>query len=329
MMGRFLLIRLSSLGDIIHTLPAFASLRNNFPEANLIWAVDAKGAEILKFVPGIDEIVVVGDKGWRQKIRGKNQTALDFQGLVKSGFIAFLSGAKKRVGFSRKNLKEPLASLFYTDRPKEIFEDAHVISKNLRLLTKIGIREEKYEFPLRLPEELMESVADKLRGLGFDKKKKLILFNVGASWETKRWFPDGWIATWERLKNNGLFPLLLWGNDEEKRTAQTVSAATGISLAPFLPVPEVMALVKQSSLLVSGDTFALQVACALKVPVVAIFGPTNPKRNGPFSPEDKTAFHEMECSLCYKRTCRTMECLNKITPDEVAAMATEQLRKNA
>jgi lipopolysaccharide heptosyltransferase I len=326
MMDRFLIIRLSSLGDIIHSLPAYAALRNNFPEAKLIWIVEKKGTHILKYVPGIDEIVVVGENGWRRKIRNKNQTAIDFQGLFKSGLIAFISGAKKRIGFNRKNLKEPLASLFYTDSPNQISEDEHVISKNLSLLTAIGIKEEEYEFPLQLPEGLIKSVAEITRGLGFDKNKKLVLLNVGAAWETKRWSPDGWTETWNLLKKDGLFPLLLWGNEAEKRIARTVSAATGISIAPFLPVPEVMALIKQSSLLISGDTFALQVACALKVPVVAIFGPTNPKRNGPFRPEDRAVFHELDCSLCYKRTCRTMECLKKITPEEVAAMARELLR---
>jgi heptosyltransferase-1 len=88
-------------------------------------------------------------------------------------------------------------------------------------------------------------------------------------------------------------------------------------------------LAKESSLLVSGDTFALQVACAFSRPVVGIFGPSNPRRNGPFSPHDKVAFHEIECSYCYKRTCPTIECLKKITPQEVAALSHKLLKENA
>jgi heptosyltransferase-1 len=95
-----------------------------------------------------------------------------------------------------------------------------------------------------------------------------------------------------------------------------------------MTIKEVMALVKESSLLISGDTFALQAACALSRPVVGIFGPTNPGRNGPFSPEDKVAFHEIPCSFCYKRKCSKLECLKKISAEQVASLSLNIL-KNA
>ena len=120
-MDNILIIRLSSLGDIIHTLPAFSALREKKPEAKIVWIVEENGREILDLVPGIDRIVVAKTKGWkvtslkswsevkriRKNIRNRDQTAIDFQGLVKSGVVAYLSRAKRRVGFHRKNLKEP------------------------------------------------------------------------------------------------------------------------------------------------------------------------------------------------------------------------------
>ena len=342
-MNNFLIIRLSSLGDIIHTLPAFSALRENFPEAEISWVVEDKGKEILDFVPGVDKIIVAHTEGWRintkkfwseisrlkRELKNENQIALDFQGLVKSGFLTFLSGAQKRVGFHRKNLREPLAALFYTERLEEIPETIHVINKNLKLLTKIGIQEEKYEFPLALPDELSEEVKAKLRKIGYDEKKKLIIFNVGAAWETKRWFPEKWVELIEMIKKKEFFSILLWGNEEEKALALKVHEKTRVLLSPFLSLKEVMALVKESSLLISGDTFALQVACALFRPVVGIFGPSNPRRNGPFGSHDKVAFHEIECSYCYKRTCPSLECLKKITPQEVAELGLQLLKENA
>ncbi|NIM59451.1 MAG: lipopolysaccharide heptosyltransferase I, partial [Candidatus Aminicenantes bacterium] len=335
-------IRLSSLGDIIHTLPAFSALRKNFPESSISWIVEDKGREILEFVPGIDKIVVAQTEGWRlhkkkfwteisrlkKEIRSENQVVLDFQGLVKSGFIASLSGSKKRIGFHRKNLREPLAAVFYTEKLEEIPETIHVISKNLKLLTRIGIQDEKYEFPLAVPEELSDGVKTKLQKTGYDKQKKLVLFNVGAAWETKRWFPEKWVEFIELMKTKELFSLLLWGNEEEKSLAKEVHEKTHVPLAPYFSLKEVMALVKESSLLVSGDTFALQVACAFSRPVVGIFGPSNPRRNGPYGPRDKVAFHEMECSSCYKRKCPTIECLKKITPQEVATLSQQLLKEN-
>jgi lipopolysaccharide heptosyltransferase I len=327
-MDNFLIIRLSSLGDIIHTLPAFSALRKNFPKAKISWVAEDKGKEILDLVPGIDEIIVASSPGWRKKIKNRNRVALDFQGLLKSGLIVFLSRARKRIGFHRKNLKEPLASFFYTDKLKTILEDRHVISKNLKLLTKIGIHEDRYEFPLQVPEDTRESVRMKLKDLGYSQDKKLIVYNLGAAWETKRWFPEKWAKLIEIVKNEKLFPVLLWGNEKERELALAVKKETGIPLAPFLTIKEVLALLKEAELLVSGDTFALQAACALSVPVVGIFGPTNPRRNGPFSPRDRIVYHQLECSPCYQRTCRTMDCLKKISPEEVAVQVLQTLEKN-
>jgi lipopolysaccharide heptosyltransferase I len=337
----FLIIRLSSLGDIIHTLPAFSALRKKFPKARISWVVEKKGKEILDLVPGLDEVIVVNTEKWKLKniwqeisqlkrnIKNRNQVALDFQGLLKSGFISYLSRSQRRIGFHRKNLKEPLASLCYTDKLEEMPEDIHVISKNLRLLEKVGIREKNYEFPIELPTELSESVKFSLNEIGYEEDKKLILLNVGAGWETKRWFPERWIELWLKIKQEDLFPLLLWGNEEERDIASIVNQQASIPLAPHLSVKEVMALVKMSSLIISGDTFALQVACAFSVPVVGIFGPTNPQRNGPFNPEDKVAVHEIKCSFCFKRTCPTLECLKKITVNKVAELCSQSLKENA
>jgi len=328
-MENFLIIRLSSLGDIIHTLPAFSALRKNFPKAHISWIAEKKGKELLDFVPGIDGIIVTHEKGWRKKIRERKRIALDFQGLVKSGFIASLSGARKRIGFHHKNLKEPLASLFYTERLEELPDGIHIISKNLKLLEKLGIREEKYEFPLQLPDKILNEVREKLKKIGYEKKKKLIIYNVGAAWETKRWFPEKWIMLIQRMEREEHFPLLLWGNEEERRLADKVREKTSVPLAPFFSVKEVMALIKESSLLVSGDTFALQAACAFSLPVIGIFGPTNPLRNGPFNPRDKVAFARLNCAPCYKRTCPTgLKCLERISAEEMAEMALEELEKN-
>ena len=342
-MNSFLIVRLSSLGDIIHTLPAFSALRKNFPEANISWVVEEKGKEILDLVPGIDRIITVRPAGWqiwknkfwselsgfREKTREKNQLALDFQGLLKSSVLCFLSGASKRFGFHWKNCREPLASLFYTRKLRRIPEDIHVIRKNLMLLTLFGIEEEKYEFPLVLPDELKKAVQAKLKKIGYEENKRLVIFNVGAAWKTKRWFPERWIQVIQKLVRGNLFPLLLWGTEDEKQLALKINSQTNVPLAPFLSLTQVMALVERAELLISGDTFALQLACAFSRPVVGIFGPTNPRRNGPFGFHDKVAFHELQCSYCYKRSCSSLECLKAIQPDDVTRLSFEILEKHA
>jgi len=338
----FLIIRLSSLGDIIHTLPAFSALRKKFPESRISWIVEQKGQDILELVPGIDQIHVLPVTKWqlsrkhfwqilsrfKKKISGKDQVALDFQGLVKSAFISYLSHAKRRIGFHRQNLREPLASFFYTDHLEEIPETNHVVQKNLALLHLLGIQEDGFDFPLHIPDELCDSVLSKLKQTGYTNDKKLVLLNVGAAWETKRWFPDRWIRTARMIQKADSFLLLLWGNEKEKSLASYISRNVHIPISPFLNLKEVIALIKRAHLLISGDTFALQAACALSIPVVGIFGPTSPQRNGPFLPADRVAFHPIKCSYCYKRKCSKLECLDKISSEEVTDLVFKRLKSS-
>jgi heptosyltransferase-1 len=330
-MDRVLIIRLSSLGDIIHTIPAFAALRKAFPGTVIRWAVEEKGKEILDLVPGIDEVAVIDKRSYRRsagRIRGRDQTVLDFQGLVKSALLGYLSRARRRLGFSRKNLKEPLAGLFYTERASPIpEEETHVIAKNLRLLELLGIKEARFEFPLRIPEDAVRTVGSKLSACGYSDGRRIIVFNVGAAWESKRWPAEKWAESISRAALSDAFAVLLWGNEEEKRLAEAVAEKTGIAVAPFLTIKEVIALLRSASLLVSGDTFALQAACALDVPVVALFGPTNPRRNGPFRERDKVISGGKDCSPCYKHACSPLLCMQAISPDEVAAAVRSAMGK--
>jgi lipopolysaccharide heptosyltransferase I len=342
-MNKFLIIRLSSLGDIIHTLPAFAALRSSHPDAEITWVVEESGREILELVPGLDRIVVVQAKQWRwhtkdfrkeisrilSEIRDRDQVAIDFQGLIKSGLITWLSRSGKRLGFHRADLREPLASIFYTHHGDRFPPDEHVILKNLSLLNSLGIREEGLAFPIELPQALQATVQAKLQPLGFNGGGRLVVINVGAAWDTKRWTADKWKAVIVGLNSPDIFPVLLWGTEPERLLAEEISSGSGIPLTPFLPLQEVLALLKAADLVVSGDTFALQAACALSRPVVAVFGPTDPRRNGPFSAEDKTVFHSLECSYCYQRTCPDLKCMAALKPEEVARLSRERLEEHA
>jgi len=322
---RFLIIRLSSLGDIIHAIPAFAALRRRFPGAVIRWLVEENGRPVLELVEGIDEIIVRGSPGWRARLRGPDQIALDFQGLLKSALFARLSGARRRYGFARPNLREKPAALFYTRILAELPESGHVIRKNLKLLELAGIETEAIEFPIILPERVREAVRTKIAPLIADSGRKVVVFNVGAAWPTKRWPVESWIDLLTILRGDPLSPLLLWGTPEEKAAAETIAERTGAPLAPFLEIQEIFALLKSSALLVSGDTFALQAACAMDIPVLGIFGPTLPGRNGPFRERDKAAYHEISCSRCYRRTCGPLDCLKLVGPDEVAALVRSSL----
>lgn len=324
----FLVIRLSSLGDIIHTLPAFASLRKARPGGRIAWLVERAGKDILDLVEGIDEVIVAGSKGWLRRLRDRKRTALDFQGLLKSAALARLSGARRRIGFAKQNLREPAARFFYTENASEADETRHVISRNLGLLQNLGIRPDGWEFPIAISPEIREAAAAKAESLGYSRPARLVLINVGAAWETKRWPAEKWAAVVAGIRKPDIFPLILWGTEIERRIARELADVSGAAMAPFMTIPVVMALIKQSHLLISGDSFALQAACALNIPVVGLFGPTNPDRNGPFRPRDKTVRLPISCHPCYKRACSRLECLNRLDPGRVVAQAESVLQDN-
>lgn len=338
-MESLLIIRLSSLGDIIHTLPALSVLRQNFPAAKIYWATQKAGKEILDLVPGIDEIIVWQDNllGKLLKIRNKKiEVAIDFQGLLKSAFLAFISGAKRRIGFNRQNLKEPLARFFYTEVSSAINEfNHHVIYKNLKLLELVGLKIEwspaSLNFPLVIPEAIKERVKIKLTEAGVADGRPLLLFNVGASWESKRLPASFWIEVikmTQKVLNQDFQFCLLWGNQEELNLATEIHLQTNIPVLPFLDIKEVIALIKLTFLLVSGDTFALQVASALNIPVVGLFGPTSPTRNGPFRSHDVSVFSSVDCSPCYRRRCSRPRCWEAISSQQVSSAIINRLKNH-
>lgn len=337
-MTNFLIVRLSSLGDIIHTLPAYSLLRESLPEAEIYWATQGKSKEILDLVPGLKKIIDINSNliartfAIRQK---RIDVALDFQGLIKSAFLTFLSGAKRRLGFNRQNLKEPMAHIFYTETMSTLKEfDHHVIYKNLKLLELLGLtidwNPEALKFPLFIPEEIKNRVKTKLEEIGLTLNKPLVIFNVGASWPSKRLPVPLWIETINLAKkelNDHFHFALLWGNQEEFILAKNIQQPLDIYLLPFFNIKETIALISSTALLVSGDTFALQVASALKIPIVGLFGPTSPIRNGPFRPQDAYIYSSVSCSPCYQRRCARPRCWEDLSPSTIVSAIINRIKK--
>ncbi len=332
---KILIVKLSSLGDIIHTLPAFKAIRGEYPQSKISWAVEKNGAEILKHLEGLNEIIVFDTLNWRKrpislktlkelresikKIKGKFDLAIDFQGTLKSSFITFISSAKERIGFGKKNLREPISSIFYTKMGESIPENTHVIYKNLKILETIGIKKDSPVFPkLILNTDLPED-------LKFDRDR-LIIINGGGGWETKIWIKGRWRELALRIKELGYEPLFLWGNKAEKERMEEESKGD-IPLVPFLSIPQLMKLISLSRLLISGDTFPLHIADLLGIPTVGIYGPSNPLRNGPISKNSRVVFHELSCSFCYKRKCKDLECMKRIDVESVLKKVKEILER--
>jgi lipopolysaccharide heptosyltransferase I len=325
-----LIVRLGALGDLVHAVPAAAALRAAMPDARIDWLVDARHRPFLELVSGLDRIVTLDGrslKAWADVVKrlrqGAYDVALDFQGLMKSAVLARASGARRVAGFSVWHLREKGARPFYseTDDGGERVSAAatHVIDKNLHLLRVLGVHTRDIAFPLATV------TSDAASQLG---DEPFALINPGAAWPNKQWSPErfGEIAVFLR-DIRGLRSIVLWGPGEAAIAAAVVDASKGAArLAPATTIPDIIALARAASLLISGDTGPLHLGGAVGAPIVAIFGPTDPRRNGPWSEDDVVVSRFGACHCHYQRQCQADAwCLDDVTVAEVSAAILQRL----
>jgi lipopolysaccharide heptosyltransferase I len=320
--SRVLVVRLGSLGDLVHALPAVSAMRRAWPDVEIDWVVDEAHREFLALVPVVTSIVTLGGRtatAWFETRRAlqarRYDVAIDFQGLIKSAALARLSGARRVVGFDAEAARESAAALFYTDR-QATGEGRHVIEKNLALVGALGVRDDGWEFPLR---EGSPAALDWLRAQRLDR---FALLNGGAAWPNKRWPPDRFarLAAWLR-DQHGLPSVAMWGPGESDVARAIAAGSSGAAIAaPETRVADLVALSRAAALMVSGDTGPTHIAAAVGTPIVALFGPTNPRRNGPWDGRDITIGRYEACACHYERRCRREAddwCLGTIGEDEV------------
>jgi heptosyltransferase I len=345
-MKRILIVRLGALGDIVHAIPVAAALRRAFPAARIDWLVSAKHREILDLVPVIDRRLVINDRpssssrsnydvdrqgddrggtslvgAIRELRKAHYDVALDLQGLIKSALLARASGAPKVIGFSTSYARERFARPFYTDvydpgrggiyDPRET---RHVVEINLGVLSVLGMSSGAPEFPI----EPIDSAA--ARQVTEQTDGRFALLNPGAAWPNKRWPPSRLadVAIALRVRHD-LTSVVLWGPGEEALAQDVVAAANGAAvLSPPTTIRDLVALTRGAALMVSGDTGPTHIASAVGTPIVGIYGPTRPARNGPLSPNDVTVSRDAVCSCHHLRQCtRDRMCLLDIEVGEV------------
>lgn len=331
---KFLIVRLGSLGDVVHAIPFAAALRGQFPRARIDWMVDPRYLDVLELVEGLDcrigldtraMLESAGRPGWvrtvRELRRVEYDVVFDLQGLLKSALLARLAGAARVVGFRRAELREPAARLFYTSavNPRPA---AHVIDKNLALLRAVGGGDRRIRFPLTIPPSAVVDAVARRYAEGF------VLINPGAAWPNKRWPPERFGAVAAAIASaHGLRALVLWGPGEQPLAHAVAGASAGAAeVSPPTTVRELAGLARAARLVISGDTGPLHVAGAVGAPLVALFGPTRPERNGPWSPHDLALSRVDRCACLYERRCRRdRPCIDDITVEEVLAAVERRL----
>ncbi len=340
---RILIVRLSSLGDIIHALPAFESLRRARPDAMIGWLVESRLAFLLTAVEGVDRIHPVDTHamrahvaridGWKKlweplrEVRAcRYDEVLDFQGLLKTAFLSVMSGAGTRFGFSKSLVRERPAHLFYHRTVANPGPPMHVARLNMLLAAEAGGTREELCVRLKAREEDMREVDARLQR---EQLSDFVVINPGGGWPTKRWQPARYGSLAARIQVElRLRAVIVTGPGEEPLYRQIAEVCADPPPAHF-PVPflQLIPLFRRARLLVGGDTGPMHLACALGTPVVAIMGPTSPVRNGPWSDSDEVVVRRLPCSFCNGRSCPTEnECMD-ISAEEVFAAVARRLER--
>jgi lipopolysaccharide heptosyltransferase I len=304
---RIAIVKLSSLGDVIHALPVARALRRAYPAAHLTWIVEAREHALLRDHPDLDEVLPVDTRLWRRLIRrpagirpvwdeltrlhrqirkGRFDVTLDLQGLIKSGILTAYTGAPLRIGFSPAWTRE-WASCAFTNRhvtPPPAAQ--HVVEQYLAALEPLGVIEAMPEFHIPLRPQAERRIEEFLGEHGIKRRDMLVALNPGAGRENKRWPVSQMRALAERLGvEPGVRLLLLWGPDEIHMARQILDGLSikGI-LAPPTDLDELTALLRRCQLLVANDTGPLHLAAALGTPCLGLYGPTPAVRNRPYGP---------------------------------------------
>lgn len=305
------LVKLSSLGDVVHALPVVATLGARLAGARVTWIVERREATVLAGHPALDQVIPVDTRGWRRArrlrdlagalgtVRGLGRrlaaerfdVALDLQGLLKSGLLAWLTGAPLRIGFAAARCREPLNVLFTTRHVSPPPTARHAVEECLALLEPLGVRDPVVEFRLPSDPEAEARADEFFAGVGFKPRNRVAVLNPGAGRAAKRWPPERFHALAEHLIGEAAaHVVVVWGPGEEgvARAIATGLDPHRVALAPRTTVLELVALLRRASVLVAADTGPLHLAAALGTPCVGLYGPTAAGRNGPWGPGHRT-----------------------------------------
>lgn len=332
---RILIIKPSSLGDIIHALPVLAGLRAAHPHAHIAWLAGSAFVPLLDGHPLLDEVIPFDRRRfgrmwyhpgaflafWRFVARLRRRRfdlILDLQGLIRSGLISWFSGARRRIGFA--DAREG-AWMFYSDRVALPPAETHAVERNLRLLEAVGAKVDKPEFPLGLRAEELDAASSRLREHGIQPRSFAVVI-PGARWKSKHWPASHLAELLRRMHADRMGPVVLLGSPDERPWAESIiasSKAPVVNLVGTTTLRELAAMIHFARVVICHDSGPMHIAAALDRPTIALFGPTNPRRTGPYSAAARVLTNPVDCAPCYRRICPLghQACLAQLSPDTV------------
>ena len=343
---RILLVKPSSLGDVVHALPVLHGLRVRFPQAKIDWLIASAYAPLLDGHEELDELILFdrrrfGRVGRSPQVTGeflqfmrglrarRYNLVVDLQGLFRTGFLTWMSGARVRIGFC--GAREG-AWRFYTHQIRIDDDDMHAVDRNYRVAGLLGFEDVPVQFNLSLPDSALTEARRLLTEVGLHYGERLVAVAPGGRWETKVWLPERFTEVIDRLQEDSKARCLLVGGPDEVRLCERIAApcrATPANLAGRTSLRQLAAVIGLADLMICHDSAVSHLAVALKRPLVCLVGPTNPNRTGPYRRTEDVVQLRLDCMPCYQRRlhqCRyDHRCMNDLGVDAVVAAAERSL----
>ena len=325
--NNILVIKMSSLGDVLHTLPFVAELRERFPLARLTWLVHPQFSGFVPDPPTVDEVIYFdkvkfnkmsfGEK-WscfkemRSLLHSRNfDLVIDMQGLFKSAVLAAISGCNNRIGYCEMREGSGLVSKAITGAHAK----DHVIERYLDVARYLGCAVKDIRFPMPDLQKEWQAVQEKTEAV----KERYVVLVPGARWETKKWPVEYFSELAAMILRDGKQVVLAGGPEDASLGSQITGLSPGVTdLTGKTGLRELGALIQHCTAYISGDTGPLFIAAAMKRPLIALYGPTRPDRTGPYgSSEAVIMTAPVSCAGCLKKHCSKWICMNAITPEMV------------
>ena len=339
-MKNILIIKPSSFGDIVQALPVAAHLRSAWPGARISWLVNTQYRRLLEHNPCIDRLFLFQRHLWRphrnlpeaissfvrlcrQLYGARFDTVLDLQGLFRSGLLTAMTGAATRAGFA--NARE-CARLFYTSRVDVPDEEMHAVERYLLVAEALGGRRREVTFPLGTGEEEETWAAQFVQGGRPRRHAPVVGLSPSARWKTKRWPHECCARVGDLLSSAGAEVVIIGGASGESDAIARLMKGRALAVDRITDPLKMAALLKRLDVLVTTDSGPMHLAAALGVPVVALFGPTNHRRTGPYGAHHRVICAPVDCRPCYRRECdRDPRCMTAIRVETVCEAVEETI----
>ena len=344
-----LIVKLSAIGDVVHTLPALNALRRHYPGAMIAWVVEEAAAPLVLGHAAVDRVLVSRRKTWLRGLSGGNRRemfraarafvrdlrdtrydlVLDFQASLKGALLIALARAKRKIGFGPGMAHQEHSYWVLNERIPMVSMEMHALDRGLALLGAIGVPCNHLEYHLPIDAETRRRAAALINAVPAAESKKCIAMNPVAQWESKLWPMDRFARLADHLvEDQGACIYFTGGRDDRAAIKGIIKAMhhPAENLAGRTSLVDLAALYQKMDCLISTDTGPMHIAAAVGTPVVALFGPTAEWRTGPYGPGHRVVTSSCACRPCFKRTCPTPGCMLDIGVEQVREQVGALLR---